>query len=204
MLNGVLEIIFPRFCLGCGKEGLYICKDCETFLTEVENTGNPFSFSLWEHEGLIEQLFYKIKIEGKHHIIEEVVRKVFEKIELCLPKDTAITYVPMFKKKQRERGFNQSELIANSLGKGLIPKEPVLRLLEKTKDSFSQPGFGLKASEENIRGTFRYCGQFVPENVLLVDDIFITGATTGECAKVLKRRGVKNVWVFTISRKTNI
>jgi competence protein ComFC len=202
----VLDILFPRFCLGCGREGSYICKDCEIFLSEVDvrDIRDSSVFSVWEHEGLMERLIYKIKFSGKYHIMDELVEKAFAKIELNLPSDIVITYVPMFKKRQRERGFNQAEYIARKLGNMFFPMKQVTPLLEKIKDNQAQPGLGAKASEDNVRNVFKYCSSFLPQNVLLVDDVCATGATVKECVKVLKNKGIRNVWVFTLSRKTSI
>jgi len=197
----ILDILFPRFCLGCGREGSYICQDCQIFLSEVETPNQPV-FSLWEHQGLMEQIFQEIKLKGRYHIIEELVEKALEKTNINLPPETLITYVPMFRRKEKERGFNQAELIACKLGKSL--QKPVAGLLERVKDAPPQPGSGLEASRENVKGAFKYCGSFLPENVLLVDDIYATGATINECTKVFKKKGVKNTWAFTVSKKTDI
>ena len=126
--NNVLDILFPKFCIGCGREGLYICKDCEVFLSEVEPairmqggtlTDARFHLnattSVWEYEGLMEKLIYKIKFDGCYHIIDELIEKALNKVNLSLPEDTVITYVPMWPKKERQRGFNQSELIARRI-----------------------------------------------------------------------------------------
>ena len=199
----ILDILFPRFCLGCSREGSYICKDCQIFLSEAE-TADQSVFSLWENQGLIDQIFREIKFKGRYHIIEELVERVFEKTTINPPPGTIITYVPMFKRKEKERGFNQAELIARKLGRLLCLERSVMGLLERVRDTLPQRGLGLQASQENIRSAFKYCNSFVPENVLLIDDICATGATIQECSKVLKKKGVKNVWAFTISRKTDI
>lgn len=198
-----LDILLPRFCIGCGREGLYICKDCEIFLSEVENT-IPGLTSVWEYEGLMEKLIYKIKFDGMYHIIDELVEKALEKVRLNLLKDTVITFVPMWKKKEKQRGFNQSELIAQKLSRLLhLVEQP---LLEKVEDNKSQVGLGPKEREENVRGAFCVTLDVTqsPENVLLVDDVYTTGATIRECTKVLKKAGVKDIWTFTLARKLNL
>ena len=201
------DILLPRFCLGCGREGRYICRDCQTFLGEVENT-LPGLVSVWEYEGLMEKLIWEIKYHGKYHIIEELVEKTLDRIELELPVDTYISYVPMWPKRERERGFNQSELIAHKLGRLLgLAEQP---LLEKVRDNKSQVGLSPKEREENVKGAFQVKSQIpnsklgVPENVLLVDDVYTTGATVRECIRVLRKDGVKNVWAFTLARKLRI
>lgn len=204
--GGILDILLPKFCVGCGKEGQYICKDCEIFLSEMPPS--PEVMSVWEYEGLMEKLIYKIKFDGCYHIIDELLDKAMAKIKLDLPEDTVITYVPMYKKREKYRGFNQSELIAGKLGQLLdLVKQP---LLVKVRDNRSQVGLGPKEREENVRGVFEYCSNPVfssrPRftNVLLVDDVYTTGATMRACTKVLKRAGVKNVWAFALARKLRI
>jgi len=180
----ILDVIFPTFCLGCGREGLYICKDCEIFLTEIES--NSFSIlGLWEHEGLIEKAFCRIKKSGQYHIIGELIEKALKKIEFDLPADIVISYVPMPKKKQKERGFNQAELIAWKLADSLYPKKKPVALLDS-----------------DSKGNFNYVGNFVPDKVLLVDDFSVTGSTLKNCSKVLQNQGVKKVWSFVLSKKT--
>jgi len=212
--ENILDILLPKFCIGCGREGLYICKDCEVFLSEACPEPSRRVDSVWEYEGLMEKLIYKIKFDGCYHIIDELVEKAMAKVKFNLPEDTYITYVPMRPKKERQRGFNQSELIARKLGQLLHQVEQPL--LEKTKDNRSQVGLGPKEREENVKGAFRATTQSgtltdekfhfkqAPKNVLLVDDIYTTGATVKECVRVLKKAGVKNVWVFTLARKLRL
>jgi|SRR3989344_4204823 len=210
----LLDILFPKFCFGCGKEGLYICKGCEVFLSEIENT-IPGLTSVWEYDGLMEKLIHKIKFDGRYHIIGELIEKALEKIDLKLPDDTIITYVPMWKKKERRRGFNQSELIARKLGQLLGFAEQ--SLLEKVRDNRSQVGLGPRERLENVKDVFQTNFQFFPlrgisrretifnfKNALLVDDVYTTGATMKECAKVLRKAGVKNVYGFTLARKMRL
>ena len=186
----------------------------EPVSSELNAASSELTTSVWEYEGLMEKLIYKIKFDGRYHIIDELVEKAMAKVKFNLPADTYITYVPMRPKKERQRGFNQSELIARKLGQLLHQVEQPL--LEKTKDNRSQVGLGPKEREENVKGAFRATTQSgtltdekfhfkqAPKNVLLVDDIYTTGATVKECVRVLKKAGVKNVWVFTLARKLRI
>ncbi len=205
----VSEILFPRFCFGCGKEGRYICPKCEIFLSEAPPSKNVFS--LWEYEGLIEKMIHEIKFNGKYHLIDELVEKALTKIELKFPEKIIITFVPMFKKREKERGFNQSALIARKLGLVLPPRKhkplQAVSLLKKVKDNRSQVGLNPKERIENVKGAFAFSEDmqdFLVDNVLLVDDVYTTGATMAECTRVLKKAGVKNVWGFTLARKLSL
>src|SRR3989344_2799646 len=94
----LLDILLPKVCLGCGREGSYICKDCFIFLSEVNMIEvKPLFVSVWEYEGLMEKLIQRIKFSGCYDIINELADKAFEKITLDLPRDAVITFVPMYK-----------------------------------------------------------------------------------------------------------
>ena len=204
----IIDILWPKTCLGCGKEGQYICKDCAIFLSEVDMIeAGPRSniMSVWEYEGLMEKLILKIKYDGCYDIINELVEKAFKTIELNLPPDIYITYVPMYRKKEKRRGFNQAELIAKKVGERT--NRPVGKLLEKIKDNRPQVNLGPQERAENVKNVFKMIEvrpQSMWQNVLIVDDVYTTGATVGECVRVLKKSGVKNVWGFTLSRKMSI
>jgi competence protein ComFC len=204
--EGILDMLMPRKCLGCGREGSYICQDCSVFPSEVnmvEASSQSGIMSVWEYEGIIERAILKIKHEGCYDIINELMEKVFEKIELTLPGDTVITYVPMYKKREKERGFNQARLIAEKIGKKT--GKPVAGLLEKAKDGPSQTSLESQERFENVRNVFiaKSIGT-QPQSVLLVDDICSTGSTLNECRKALENSGVKNVLAFTLAMQSKI
>ena len=112
---------------------------------------------------------------------------------------------PLFPAKLRQRGFNQAELIARA-GLKLSPsRERYLlcgNLLERTRDTQSQTGLTPHQRRANLRGAFRVKDreQVSGREVLLVDDVFTTGATASECARVLRRAGATRVWVATVAR----
>ncbi len=156
--------------------------------------------SAWEYEGLIKKIIFKIKYDGMFDVIDELVEKAFEIREPYVPEDTTITFVPMFKKKEIKRRFNQAELIARKVGE--ITDREVLPLLEKIKDTPSQTELNKEKRLANVKDSFqRKQGVNCYNNVLLVDDVWTSGATMQECCKVLKKSGVKRVFGFTLARK---
>ncbi len=114
--------------------------------------------------------------------------------------------VPLHAAKLRQRGFNQSELIARA-----ALKSPALSavswplhtwVLERSRPTESQTGLTRHQRRENIRGAFRVhnADTVAGRTILLVDDVFTTGTTVSECARVLRKAGASQVWVATVAR----
>lgn len=211
--NSLLDIFFPKFCAGCGKEGNYICDNCSLFIGEAPliYTGDGLKglVSVWEYQGIMKKLLSDIKYKKVSDIIDDISKKAFRVIVNDVSRfsdflsflfygDTYITYVPMYKNKEKDRGFNQAELIAEEIGK--ITGKKVVPLLKKIKDTESQAKLSRKARLVNLKDAFecRKCSRF--QNLVLVDDIYTTGATMRECCKILKKAGAKKVWGFTLAR----
>jgi len=121
-----------------------------------------------------------------------------------LPKNLLVVPVPLFRGKQRSRGFNQAEDIARNFMRcrtgGSIQLE--VSALIRTRDTASQTGLTRHQRRSNMRGAFA-----VPQpekvrgrNILIVDDVMTTGTTAGECTRVLLRAGANQVFVATIAR----
>jgi len=116
-----------------------------------------------------------------------------------------VSPVPLFRGKLRQRGFNQAELIARAALKlHIVANELTLepQILERVRDTQSQIGLTRHQRRENLRGAFRVAEPKKVSgcDVLLVDDVFTTGTTASECARVLRKAGAERVWVATVAR----
>jgi len=113
--------------------------------------------------------------------------------------------VPLHRAKARRRGFSQSELIAQAALK-LSPSRDRYALrgdgLERVRDTQPQTGLTRPQRRENVRGAFRvqHPEEVSGREILLVDDVFATGTTVSECARILRRAGAARVWVATVVR----
>jgi ComF family protein len=113
--------------------------------------------------------------------------------------------VPLHSAKHRQRGFNQSELIARAALK-LRPEGKRWMLgtgiLKRNRPTQSQIGLTRHQRRQNIRGAFTVVkpNEVVGREILLVDDVFTTGTTVSECARILRRSGASKVWVATVAR----
>jgi ComF family protein len=110
--------------------------------------------------------------------------------------------VPLHRSRLRERGFNQSEEIARAAAKLLPEFEVSTRVLARKRPTESQIGLTRHQRRANLRGAFAVIGpEFIAaRDVLLVDDVFTTGTTVSECARILLRCGASRVFVVTVAR----
>lgn len=116
----------------------------------------------------------------------------------------AVIPVPLHKTKKRQRGFNQAELIAQAAlkfhpaGQFVLGKD----VLERQRETQSQIGLTSHQRRENMRGAFAVtrAEEIKGREVLVVDDVYTTGTTVSECARVLRRAGARRVWVATVAR----
>lgn len=112
----------------------------------------------------------------------------------------AVTYVPISKARIRERGFNQSQVLAQAICKQLGYKKPVA-LLKKPKDIPRQSSLKLRERKTNVIGAFSPANAHlaVDKTILLIDDVQTTGATLNECAKVLRKAGAAAVYCAVVA-----
>ena len=131
-------------------------------------------------------------------------------VETTLPPGLiTVVPVPLHVQKRAQRGFNQSELIVRAALKQLARPErfqAMIGLLVRRRETGSQIGLTRHQRRENLRGAFAVADPalLAERDILLVDDVFTTGTTAAECARVLRRAGAKRVWVATVARTLKI
>jgi ComF family protein len=113
--------------------------------------------------------------------------------------------VPLHTRKLRQRGFNQSELIARAALKLRQDGDRYVlsaNVLQRRRETKSQIGLTSHQRRENLRGAFVVSkpAEVAEREILLVDDVLTTGTTASECARVLRRAGASKVWVATVAR----
>jgi ComF family protein len=110
--------------------------------------------------------------------------------------------IPLSRHRRLERGFNQAEIIAGLLSKRLKTPVDAQSLTRKLHTHIHRVGMDQKARELSVRNAFEVIRPklITGKNILLVDDVFTSGATASSAAKVLKKNGAGNVWIFTLAR----
>jgi ComF family protein len=129
-------------------------------------------------------------------------------LEGAAAKELTVVAVPLFPAKERQRGYNQSVLLADAAIASLKKSGCELKLtadhgaLRRTRDTESQFSLTPKERRKNLQGAFAVAknAAIVGREVLLIDDIYTSGATARECARVLRRAGAAKVWVATLAR----
>jgi len=138
----------------------------------------------------------------------KLLARAMETLESEAGRELLVVAVPLFSSKERERGYNQAVLLADAALSDLKRSRPRWELraahgaIRRVKDTRSQFELTPKGRRRNLQGAFAVPDKSIltGREVLLVDDIFTTGATARACAQVLRRAGAEKVWVATVSR----
>lgn len=160
-----------------------------------------------EYDGGLRELIHLLKYERVRSAASVLGRMLGEIISELKPQFGAeaplVIPVPLHGSKMRARGFNQSEMIARAAMKAAGLRSQVnTTALERIRNTGTQTGLTRAQRQQNMRGAFAviHASQVAGRDILLVDDVFTTGATVAECARVLKRAGAKRIFVATVAR----
>lgn len=202
--DGILNLIFPPKCTLCGtileKYETDLCRACRTDSPECTGTHKTFSFldswaAVWYYEGKVRESLLRYKFHRARHYAPVYGRFLAMRLQQEYPDGfDLLTWVPVSRVRRFTRGYDQVELLARCVGQEL-GMEPV-QTLKKIRNNRPQSGItGQAQRRANVLGVYRIiCPQEVRgKRVLLLDDIITTGATAGECARVLLTAGAKEV-----------
>lgn len=158
---------------------------------------------IFKYEGLIRNLLIQYKFEEKPYIVKTFVNfllnneKIFEKIksfDIIIP-------VPISVNRKKERGYNQSLLLAKEISKK-TKHDVINKCLYKTKNIIEQSKLNKEERKLNIQGVYELKNEQIitSKKILLIDDIYTTGSTVNECSKILQKGKPQKIGVFTIAR----
>ena len=210
LINNILELIYPPTCGICGnicKD--YICKKCSIKIKQYEINNNCTSiyfdeiYSIFKYEGIIRDTLIKYKFQNKSYIYKTFSKIILNNEKICgfLKKYDIIIPVPIHKKRKLIRGYNQTELIAREIANN-TNLQLENKVLFKQKNIISQSELSKIRRKENIKNAFmiQNIEKIKNKKVLIFDDIYTTGSTAKECARILKKAQVKMVGVLTIAK----
>jgi ComF family protein len=190
-------------------------KESETRCLLCQRADPPFerAVAYGSYEGGLRDLIHVLKFQQVRPaaaVLGRMLAGTIANLEQAMPVGAiVIVPVPLHTRKQAQRGFNQAELIARSALKQLArPKRFALctGVLRRRRETGSQIGLTRHQRRENLRGAFAVSdpAQILNSNILLVDDVYTTGTTASECARILRRAGAARVWVATVARTLKI
>ena len=207
-----LDIDAVRVAAQFGSESL-LCAPCRLAPPQFERA---VAWGLYEDQ--MRELIHLLKYEGMRSAAEPLGRLLARTIERladdtrpdasAISRNLVVIAVPLFPAKQRQRGYNQSVLLADVALRDLLRSNFAWSLraahgaMQRTRDTESQFELTPTGRRKNLRGAFEVIdpAAVAGREVLLVDDIYTTGATARECARVLRQAGAEKVWVATVSR----
>lgn len=224
-----LDLLFPLSCLACGKEGKFVCQECEPALPrlsqpycrvcanpgtrgtcrwcfdaplELDGIRAPYLF-----EGPVREAIHGLKYRGVRTAAPELGGLLaryldthpFESHSTVVPADLIVP-APLHAKRMRDRGYNQAELLAKSLSKESgIPLDT--SSLARVRHSGPQVGESRVQRRANVDEGFRCYTDMTGKSVIVVDDVATTGSTLSACASALKAAGASEVWGLALARE---
>ncbi len=208
ILDAISELLFPRKCVLCGrileKEETDLCGKCRVDSPEYAGkTKYPYLESLtavWYYEGDVRRSILGYKFGGKRFYANCYGRLLAMALERQEIEFDLITWIPISPKRLRKRGFDQVQLLAQAVGREL-QTEPVATLQKFRENPPQSHITGDAQRRANVLGVYRALDtvDLAGKRVLLLDDIITTGATAGECARVLLTAGAGEVHCAVIA-----
>lgn len=217
------DILFPKFCLGCGLIGAYICLRCEKKLQYREHDICPYCYkrsmygfthpncrrrlgldgaqSVFQYNPLFRKLIKNFKYRSASKIFEELKQVILPSMlqKIYIPPNAYLNPIPLHPLRQKERGFNQAHLVAEYFATYF--HLPLTQVLTRVKETKAQAQ--LTKPEDrvaNMRNAFEILeNSYVPQTVIVVDDVLTSGSTLKEAAHVLKSHGVRHVFALTLA-----
>ncbi len=213
ILNFVLDLIYPPKCVFCGTvlDKSDLCSECEKTLpyTKGDSIYQKFPFvnkcisPLYYKDNVREAVLrYKFGGSSCYNLRFGTIMSDCAENNLDCGSIDMISYIPLSRKRQKKRGYNQSELLARQISKNTgVPCEATLKKIKNNKAQSSIKDRKQRAA--NVVGAYRVIDErkLKGKHILLVDDVVTTGATLGECARMLKNSGAEAVYAITLARR---
>jgi len=226
LFDYILDLLFPKYCVGCNKEGTWLCSQCQGKIILIKKPTCPNCLTLTEKgqfcprcrkntslTGLIVAAYYKegplkeaihtFKYDGVFDLAKDLGKILVGVLkERNLAKKFVIVPIPLHYKRQAKRGFNQAELLAQQVQNdfGWEINKALVRNKQTQKTQAELSG---AARRKNVKNIFSWQGgeELKNKSILLIDDVYTTGATLNECAKILRQDAhAKEIWGLVLAK----
>lgn len=216
-INSIINIFYPNVCGICDKISKDdICPKCMKKLKEIRICKKHIylrkSFTthmyIFKYEDIIRNNIIKYKFGDQGYRYKSFVKFMKNDKKICgfLKNYDIIIPVPISRIRNRQRGYNQSELIVKEFAKQVEDVHFANDILYKIKNTLPQSSLNKEQRKNNLNNAYevRNIEKIKDKKVLLFDDIYTTGSTVGECARVLKLAGAREVRCINFSKRLNI
>lgn len=210
----ILNLLFPLECLCCKTEGSWLCEKCfrqlkfndQKYILPAPNLEEIFIAGDYDDK-VLAALIKKLKFNFINDLAPILGRFlslfwegiIFNHPELKNKTDVLLIPIPLSRKRQNWRGFNQAELIAHSFN--LNYNYETSFNLKKIKNTKAQSSLNESERAENIKNCFSWTGENLKDKIIiLIDDVITTGATLNEAADVLQEAGAKKVYGLVVAK----
>ena len=220
-----LDLLFPQRCVSCGREGDYICRSCHQSLllitppvcprcgrpqpsgilcsdcidwqADIDGIRSPFIF-----DGVMRQAIHELKYRNLRALAAPLAKLLYDYLMVNPVPGEVLVPVPLHRKRLRERGYNQSSLLAREMSKltGLLVVDDCLVRQQPAPPQARTAS--ISERQRNVAGAFA-CrdGRLRGKQVLLIDDVTTSGSTLNACAGALKSAGAASVWGLVIAKE---
>lgn len=205
LIDALLNLLFPDRCVVCKRVGDLLCSACCRSLapypfTQERISGLDAMHIAFVFEGVIRPAIHHLKYYKKRrigHLLGDILGDYCKAEQLS---GDAVIPVPLHHKRKQERGFNQSELLAERVAQ-LNGLPLLLNKVERVRYTEQQAHLDAAARRRNMQNAFRWKGtQAAPKRVLLIDDVLTTGATMAACAEALRLAGSQEIKGVALAR----
>ena len=226
-LRRILDFLFPPYCVACRRMGQWLCASCIATITPLDlehcpqcglRTVRPGicthcrivpSFlvgihSLSAHQSPLREAVHALKYEGVRVLTKPLTQLLAEHWRQQEASAEVVVAVPLYPRREAQRGYNQSRLLATEFAE-TMELTLVDGALQRTRATRAQVGLGVEDRWANVQDAFAIrdtasSQALVGRHVLLIDDVYTTGATLESCAQVLLRSGANTVRALTVTR----
>ena len=214
LIETALNFIFPQACGFCGEiTNSYLCEYCNEYLKQRQMNkiqkydDKFFDEHLWiyEYKDEVREKIIDYKFNNKSYLYRTFLQIILSTESVCnyIKKFYILIPVPIHKKRAKKRGYNQSELIAKGIAKNIKSIQLQTNIIEKIKNIKPQSTLSKDMRIENVKNAYRLkkCDICLKnKNILLIDDVFTTGSTVNECAKILLQTECNKVSIITLAK----
>lgn len=207
--NILLDLLYPPRCGGCDSRGEWFCARCRDSIGAPRDDGHSIMgvhglVCVGEFDGPLREAVHNLKYSNDTPLaapLSEMLHAALQHsaywpdLELLRP---VIMPVPLHNVRERSRGYNQAQLLGVELARRT--GWALSSNLKRVKYTLSQVELSARERAENVLDAFAWEGEETYPAMLLIDDVFTTGSTLGECVAVLRATGTKRIYIATVAR----